>query len=131
MELTAIKNGLTNEVSTSCTEKNTAANMGSGSLKVFATPAMAALMEKAATELAEPLLPDGWTTVGIALSLKHTAATAVGLSVRAVAKVTAVEGRKIFYEVTAYDDKEEIGSGTHERFAVQKEKFLTKAESKK
>ena len=130
MELDKITVGLTNEVKTDVTENNTAKTMGSGSLPVFATPAMTCLMEKAATELAEPLLEEGWTTVGISLNVAHTAATPVGMSVRAVAKVTKVEGRKLTYEVTAFDEAGEIGRGTHERFAVPKEKFLTKAEAK-
>ena len=88
---------------------------------------MTCLMEKAATEALEPLLTEGWTTVGISLNIKHKAATPTGLNVRAEARVTAVDGRKITFEVKAFDDREEIGSGTHERFAVMKEKFMAKA----
>lgn len=104
--------------------------MGSGSLPVYATPAMTCLMEKAATEAVEALVPEGWTTVGISLHVAHTAATPVGLTVRAEAEVTAVEGRKIIFTVRAYDDQGEIGVGSHERFAVAKEKFLAKAAAK-
>ena len=131
LELTEIKVGMKNEASEQVTEANTARAMGSGSLPVYATPAMTCLMEKAATELAEPLLPAGWTTVGISLNVKHNAATPIAMGIRAVAEVTAVEGRKITYKVTATDGKDEIGIGTHERFAVQKEKFIAKAEAKK
>jgi len=130
MELTQVKTGLKNTVSEEVTEANTALAMGSGSLPVYATPAMTCLMEKAATEAVEHLMPDGWTTVGISLHVAHKAATPVGLTVRAEAEVTAVEGRKIVFTVRAYDDKEEIGVGTHERFAVAKEKFLAKAAGK-
>ena len=130
MELTEVKIGLKNSVSEEVTEEKTARAMGSGSLPVYATPAMTCLMEKAATEAVENFVPDGWTTVGISLHVAHTAATPAGLTVRAEAEVTAVEGRKIIFTVRAYDDKEEIGVGTHERFAVAQEKFLCKAAAK-
>jgi predicted thioesterase len=130
MELTAVQVGLKNTVSEEVTEERTAQAMGSGSLPVYATPAMTCLMEKAATEAVEALVPEGWTTVGISLHVAHTAATPVGLTVRAEAEVTAVEGRKIIFTVRAYDDQGEIGVGSHERFAVAKEKFLAKAAAK-
>ena len=130
MELTEIKTGISNTVEEKVTAANTAAAMGSGSLPVYATPAMTCLMEKAATEAVEALVPEGWTTVGISLHVAHTAATPVGLIVRAEAEVTAVEGRKIIFTVRAYDDQGEIGVGSHERFAVAKEKFLAKAAAK-
>ena len=130
MELTAVQVGLKNTVSEEVTEEKTAQAMGSGSLPVYATPAMTCLMEKAATEAVEALVPEGWTTVGISLHMAHTAATPVGLTVRAEAEVTAVEGRKIIFTVRAYDDQGEIGVGSHERFAVAKEKFLAKAAAK-
>ena len=130
MELTAVQVGLKNTVSEEVTEERTARAMGSGSLPVYATPAMTCLMEKAATEVVEALVPEGWTTVGISLHVAHTAATPVGLTVRAEAEVTAVEGRKIIFTVRAYDDQGEIGVGSHERFAVAKEKFLAKAAAK-
>ena len=130
MELTAVQVGLKNTVSEEVTEERTARAMGSGSLPVYATPAMTCLMEKAATEAVEALVPEGWTTVGISLHVAHTAATPVGLTVRAEAEVTAVEGRKIIFTVRAYDDQGEIDVGSHERFAVAKEKFLAKAAAK-
>ena len=130
MELTAVQVGLKNTVSEEVTEEKTARAMGSGSLPVYATPAMTCLMEKAATEAVEALVPEGWTTVGISLHVAHTAATPVGLTVRAEAEVTAVEGRKIIFTVRAYDEQGEIGVGSHERFAVAKEKFLAKAAAK-
>lgn len=130
MELTNVKTGLQNVVTEEVTQEKTAQAMGSGSLPVYATPAMTCLMEKAATEALEPLMPEGWTTVGISLHVAHKAATPVGMQVRAEAEVTAVEGRKITFTVRAFDDAEEIGVGTHERFAVLQEKFLSKAQAK-
>ena len=130
MELTDVEVGLKNVVTEEVTQAKTAQAMGSGSLPVYATPAMNCLMEKAATEALESLVPAGWTTVGISLHVAHKAATPVGMKVRAEAEVTAVEGRKVTFTVRAFDDAEEIGVGTHERFAVQKEKFLNKAQAK-
>ena len=75
--------------------------------------------------------PDGWTTVGTELHIKHRAATPVGLAVRAVAEVTAVDGRAVALSVKAYDEREEIGSGTHTRFAVASDTFMAKAEGKR
>ena len=130
METDAIKPGMKRIATSKVTEALTAKSMGSGSMDVYATPAMTCLMEKAAAELAEEYLPEGWTSVGISLDIQHKAATPLGMEVRAEAEVTEVEGRKITYAVRAYDEREEIGSGTHQRFAVLKEKFLAKAKGK-
>ena len=92
---------------------------------------MAALMERAAAELCQQECPEGWTTVGTSLNIAHRAATPTGLTVRAIAEVTAVDGRAISLKVTAYDEREEIGAGTHTRFAVAVEKFMAKAEGKR
>ncbi|MBQ1646896.1 MAG: dihydrolipoamide acyltransferase, partial [Bacteroidales bacterium] len=113
METEKIKVGMKKDASEEVVEGNTALAMGSGSLPVYATPAMTCLMEKAAAELAEECLPEEWTSVGIALDVQHKAATPVGMKVCAEAEVTAVEGRKIVFAVRAFDGKEEIGSGTH------------------
>ena len=123
--------GATHEAVDTVMDTNTAAAVGSGSLPVYATPAMAALMERAAAELCAAGCPEGWTTVGTEIAIRHKAATPVGLTVRAVAEVTAVDGRAVSLKVTAYDAREEIGAGTHMRFAVAVEKFMAKAEGKK
>lgn len=126
-----IKIGLKNTATEDVTLANTARAMGSGTLDVYATPAMTCLMEKAATEALEPLLDPAWTTVGISQNIQHKAATPVGLTIKATAVVTAVDGRKITFQVRAFDEQEEIGSGIHERFAVQKDKFMGKAVDKR
>ena len=123
--------GATHEAVDTVMDTNTAAAVGSGSLPVYATPAMAALMERAAAELCAAGCPEGWTTVGTEIAIRHKAATPVGLTVRAVAEVTAVDGRAVSLKVTAYDAREEIGAGTHTRLAVAAEKFMAKAEGKK
>ena len=130
MEFNEVKLGLKGQAEETVTEQNTALTMGSGSLAVYATPAMACLMEKAAASLAETCLPEGWTSVGISLDIRHKAPTPVGMAVRAEVEITQVEGRKISYAVRAFDEKEEIGSGTHERFIVEAERFQSKADGK-
>ena len=125
-----IRTGLSHEVRDAVTAANTAKAMGSGCLEVFATPAMCCLMEKAASDLMDSLLDEGSTSVGTALNIAHRAATTVGMQVRAVAEITGVEGRRISFKVAAFDEAGEIGSGTHERFIVFKEKFQQKANSK-
>ena len=122
--------GKTNAAEEFVTEKNTAVALGSGSLKVFATPAMIRLIESAAAELVEKNLPREFTSVGIALNVKHTAPTPLGMKVRAEVKIISVDGRKIIFEVTASDARGEIGRGTHERFIVDREKFQRKADAK-
>ena len=122
--------GMSNFIETQSVEETTALAMKSGSLKVLATPAMMCLMEQAAAELVERNLPNDLTSVGIAINVSHKAPTPVGLTVRAEAVVTQVDGRKIIFDVKAFDGVNEIGSGTHERFIVNKDKFQTKANSK-
>lgn len=112
------------------TDKVTAAAVGSGMLPVFATPSMIALIEKAAAESVAPQLEAGMTTVGTRLDVAHTAATPVGMTVRAVTELTEIDGRRLIFIVRAFDELGEIGSGTHERFIVNAEKFLAKAEAK-
>ncbi len=125
-----LKTGLCKTVSEKVTDANTAAVMKSGSLPVYATPAMTALMEQASAELIENLLPDNWTSVGISMNIAHLAASPIDMEISATAKITAIDGRKISYEVTANDSAGPIGKGTHERFIVDKEKFLQKAQAK-
>jgi len=105
---------------------NTAKTVGSGSLEVFGTPMMIALMEQAACACLEDALEAGQTSVGTLVSITHNAASPVGAEIVASAIVTAVEGRKVFFDVSACDGKGEIGSGTHERFVVDAERFMGK-----
>ena len=122
--------GLTNAAEDFVTEKNTAVALGSGILKVFATPAMIRLIEVAAAELVEKNLPPESTSVGTSINIKHTAPTPVGMKVRAEVKIISVDGRKIIFEVAAFDERGEIGRGSHERFIVDKKKFQTKTDAK-
>ena len=110
--------------------EDTAAEVGSGSLLVYATPCMVALMEGAACEAIAEAMADGQTTVGMELNIQHLSATPVGLEVRAEAEVTAVEGKIITFELRAFDESGEIGKGTHKRCIISSQKFLEKAYAK-
>ena len=105
--------------------------VGSGSLDVLATPAVAALMEGAAAELAQSVLNnDELTTVGTAISIEHTSPTPLGAEVEAEARLVKTEGRLFFFELTARDNAGEIAKGTHTRVSVKAEKFQKKADGK-
>lgn len=108
------------------TAHNTAIAMGSGDLSVLATPAMIALMENAAMQMAAALCEQGQTTVGTLINVQHTRATPVGAEVKAVAELISQEGRKLTFKVSARDEKGEIGHGEHQRFIVDREKFMSK-----
>lgn len=105
-------------------EENTAVTMGSGDLPVFATPAMVALMENAAMNVVATCLPDGQTTVGGHISVFHMAPTKMGEFVRAEAELMAVEGRKLTFGVRAFQGEKLIGEGTHDRFVVDRDRFM-------
>ena len=127
MEITV---GMKGTAENLCEREDTALEVGSGSLLVYATPCMAALMEGAACEAIAKGLTEEETTVGIELNLKHLSATPVGLEVRAEATVTAVEGKVITFDVKAFDEAGEIGHGTHKRVIVNPQKFLERTYNK-
>ena len=127
MEITV---GMKGDALTLAEREDTAKEVGSGDLLVYATPCMVALMEGAACEAIAEALTDSQTTVGTALNIEHISATPVGLEVRAEAEVTAVEGKVITFDVRAFDEAGEIGRGTHKRVIVNSQKFLEKAYSK-
>ena len=112
-------------------EQNTAAHMGSGDLPVFATPCMIALLEEASQSSVAPYLEEGQGTVGTRLSVSHDAATPLGMKVWAESCLTEIDGRRLVFEVRAFDECGLIGQGTHERFIIKKQRFLEKAEAKK
>jgi len=104
--------------------ENTAKTMGSGLLDVFATPALVAMMEEAAVNAL--VLEEGQSSVGVSLDIKHSAATPVGMKVWAQAELIEVDRRRLVFKVEAFDEKEVIGSGIHERFLIDAEKFMGK-----
>ena len=112
-------------------EENLACAMGSGSLMVRATPAVVALMENAAAELAQNELDnDELTTVGTMISIEHTSPTPMGADVTATAILKKIDGRMFYFDVIAEDKKGEIARGTHTRVSVKAEKFQMKADGK-
>ena len=122
--------GMKGEASTLVEREDTAAEVGSGSLLVYATPCMVALMEGAACEAINEALGEDQSSVGISLNIEHLSATPVGLEVRAEAEVIAVEGKIITFALTAYDEAGKIGEGTHKRCVISAQKFLDKAYAK-
>lgn len=124
--MSELKAGLVGNATVTVAENNIAKTMKSGALAVFATPAMCALMEEAACAAVNSCMEEGMGTVGISLNISHDRATAMGETVTATAVLTAVEGRKLVYSVEAKDSKGIIGKGTHERFIINNEKFMSK-----
>jgi predicted thioesterase len=122
--------GLTAEVGTLVEAEDTALSVGSGDLRVYATPCMVALMEGAACEALQGFLSNEQTTVGTEISVSHLSATPVGMEVTAKATVTSVEGKVITFSVEAFDEAGKIGEGTHKRVIISSQRFLDKAYSK-
>ncbi len=121
-----LEKGVAAQSRTTVCEANTAAAMGSGDMPVLATPAMVALMENAAMLAVAPGLPEGAATVGAEMNVSHIKPSGLGAEIVASAVVTAVEGRKITFNVGARDAEGMIGEGTHVRFIVDRERFLAK-----
>lgn len=122
--------GMKAKVETLVEREDTALEVGSGSLLVYATPCMVALMEGAACEAIASALPDGKTSVGTMLNIAHLSATPVGLEVYAEAEVTEVEGNIITFAVNAYDEAGKIGEGIHKRAVISSQRFLEKTYTK-
>lgn len=121
-----LEKGVSASCTTTVTAGNTAATMGSGDLPVFATPAMIALMEHAAMDAVAGSLPAGSTTVGSEMNATHLKPSGLGAEITATAVLTAVEGRKLTFNVGARDAQGMIGEGTHVRYIVDREKFMSK-----
>lgn len=111
-------------------ERDTAPRIGSGRVHVLATPVMINLMEAAALDAVEALLPAGYQSLGTRLDVSHVAATPVGMRVWATARLVAVEGRTLRYRFTARDEKETIGEGSHERVVVNVARFDARVAAK-
>ena len=129
-DLSALKEGLTGSANIIVGEEHTAPSIGSGRVRVLATPVMINLMEAAALDAIERLLPPGYQSLGTHLNVGHYAATPVGMGLRANAVVTKIEGRTIEFRVEAFDDKERVGDGTHMRVVVNVERFDQRVQRK-
>jgi len=125
-----IQPGLMGQVEAIVKTEDTALHLGSGTVAVLATPHMIRLMETAAVQSVDPLLPDGYSTVGVRVDVSHLAATPVGMRVKATARLIAVDGRKLTFEVTASDEREVVGRGSHQRMIIAVASFQQRAASK-
>jgi len=128
--MTEIAPGLVGEKQVVVTEQYTARHLGSGGVNVLATPAMIMLMEQAALNAVDPLLPADQQTVGTRVDVQHLAATPMGMTVRARAELLEVEGRRLKFRVEAYDDWEKVGEGLHERAIISLERFQQRLQAK-
>ena len=129
-DLSRIVPGLSGSAETVVTPDQTAPFVGSGRIAVLATPVMINLIEAAALAAIEHLLPAGHQSLGIHLNVGHYAATPVGMTLRATAEVTKIDGRNVEFRVEAFDDKERIGDGTHARVVVNVERFDKRIQKK-
>jgi predicted thioesterase len=130
IDLSGLIVGLTGAAELVIGEEHTAPFVGSGRVRVLATPVMINLMEAAALDAVEKLLPAGHQSLGIRLDVRHYAATPVGMRVRATATLTRVDGRTFDFRVEARDDKEPIGDGLHQRVVVNVERFDKRVQDK-
>ena len=125
-----LKSGLSAELEIRVEAADSASRWGSGLVPVFSTPALVGLMERAAVQALAGHLSPGQTTVGGHIDVQHLAATPVGMKVHARADLTAVEGRKLIFQIRAWDEIEPIGEATHERFIIDAAKFIARAQAK-
>ena len=126
----AIKVGLAAEISRQVKESESAQAWGSGALAVFSTPALVGLMESAAMSALEGCLAEGQTTVGSRISVRHLAATPIGMTVRARAELVTVDGRKMVFSIQAWDEVELIGEAEHDRHVVDGSRFMNRVNAK-
>ena len=130
VDLSGVTAGLTGSAEIMVGDEHTAPRVGSGRVRVLATPVMINVMEAAALAAAEHLLPAGHQSLGTHLNVSHYAATPVGMRLRATAEVTKIEGRNIEFRVEAHDEKERVGDGTHVRVVVNVERFDQRVQRK-
>lgn len=127
----SISIGLKGERTFIVEEKHTAYHLGSGGVHVFSTPSMISLMEGAAVNAIDPLLPHGQMSVGIEISAKHLAATPIGKRVRAEAEVVGIDKRRVMFHIKAWDEHELIGEATHTRFIIDLDRYIQRLNEKK
>ena len=126
----AIEPGLTAEISRVVTDSDTAAAYGSGLVPVLSTPHLIALMESAAQSVIEPYLSASQTAVGTHVDMRHLAATPVGMQVRVKAELVEVDGRRLRFRIEAWDGVERVGEADHERFIIDRARFLARVAEK-
>lgn len=125
-----LKANATAEITEVVTEDNTAIKYASGTAPVYATPALVGLMEHAAVKAIGDQLPQGYSTVGISMNIKHTSATPVGMTVKAKAVLIDQDRRRLTFKIEGYDDAGSVGEAVHERFIIEAALFIEKANAK-
>jgi predicted thioesterase len=130
MTFDAVQPGLRGEVRLVVAEEHTAQHLGSGAVKVLATPEMVLLMERAGVAAVDHLLPEGYRTVGAHLDIRHLAPTPLGFEVKATAELIEVQGRRLTFRVEVHDGVELVGEGTHERAIIHVPRFSERVAQK-
>jgi fluoroacetyl-CoA thioesterase len=125
-----IEPGLVGEATLVVQATHTASHLGSGGVEVLATPAMIALMEEAARTLVDPKLEPGQMSVGVNLNVSHLSATPIGMEVTARAELLGVDGRRLTFQVEAFDEREKIGEGSHSRAVINLDRFMARVQEK-
>jgi fluoroacetyl-CoA thioesterase len=125
-----VQPGMKEEITFQVGEEQTAVHVGSGGLKVLATPIMIAYMERASRDLLGKVLPQGYSSVGVHVDVRHLAPTPLGGHVEVTCEVLGVDGRRVLFDVKAYDEEEKVGEGRHERVVIGVERFLQRVEAK-
>ena len=125
-----LKPGMTREDTYQVEDEHSAIHVGSGSLRVLATPWMIAFMERTARQLLGEILPKGYSSVGVRVDIRHLAPTPVGSTVKTSAQVTTIDGGKVNFTVSAWDEVEQIGEGQHQRVVIDEARFLRRVAKK-
>lgn len=125
-----IEVGMKHEATFRVDEPYTALHIGSGALRVLATPSMIGFMERISHQLLARCLPEGYSSVGAHVDVRHLAPTPMGWTVRITSEVVQVEGRKVTLAVAAWDEQEKVGEGLHQRVVIDLERFLSRVQAK-
>jgi predicted thioesterase len=123
--------GMIREDTFPITIEKSAIHIGSGSSRVLATPWMIAFMERVSHRLLTCCLPEGFSSVGTHLDVRHLAPTPIGATIRVKAEVLSIDGIRVYFSIEAWDDQEKIGEGQHERVVIEEARFLKRVEKKK
>lgn len=126
-----LKPGMYKEDTFQVTDERTAVQIGSGASRVLATPWMIALMERVSHGMLAAKLPPGFSSVGVAVNVRHLAPTPVGDTVRVRSEIKSIDGWRVNFHVEAWDSNEQIGEGEHQRFVIDEQRFLKRAAAKR
>jgi predicted thioesterase len=126
-----VKVGMKNELSFVVEPAYTASEVGSGGLPVLATPSMIAFMERTARRFLDDVLPQGFSSVGMSVDIRHLAPTPAGWTVRTICEVLEVDGRRVVFDVEAWDENEKVGEGRHQRMVIDEARFIQRVENKR